>query len=68
MNPKCDNEQKGLKPVSSGPGRLIGVRLKADQLAAVEDWAAKQQDIPNRPEAIRRLVNLGLSCQPRRED
>jgi hypothetical protein len=32
-------------------------------LKAVEAWAADQHDVPNRPEAIRRLVELGLKVK-----
>jgi hypothetical protein len=28
-------------------------------------WHRKQADLPNRPEAIRRLVELGLKAKPK---
>jgi hypothetical protein len=31
--------------------------------AAVDAWAAAQDDVPGRSEAIRRLVELGLSVK-----
>jgi hypothetical protein len=33
-------------------------------LAAVDEWASKQEDRPSRPEAIRRLVEMALERQP----
>jgi hypothetical protein len=49
-----------------GPSRtskrtLIGLRLQSGLLARVDRWAASQKDDPSRPEAIRRLVELGLA-------
>jgi hypothetical protein len=37
-------------------GTLIGVRLQARELEAIDDWRRGQPDLPTRPEAIRRLV------------
>lgn len=34
-------------------------------MARVDDWAAKQSDGPSRSEAIRRLVELGLTVKPK---
>jgi hypothetical protein len=40
----------------------IQLRLLPDQLASVKDWiAAQPKPRPSRPEAIRRLVDLGLA-------
>lgn len=38
----------------------VSVRMKRDQLEAVDAWAAAQEDQPGRPEAIRRLVDQAL--------
>jgi hypothetical protein len=46
-------------------GTLIGLRLEPATLARVDRWAASQQDDPSRPEAIRRLVELGLGIAQR---
>ncbi len=35
------------------------VRFQPDQLAEIDTWAAKQEDKPSRPEAVRRLVKRG---------
>jgi hypothetical protein len=47
---------------SNGKGApQIGLRLPPDDLAAVDAWIAKQaKPKPSRPEAIRRLVEIGL--------
>jgi Arc/MetJ-type ribon-helix-helix transcriptional regulator len=37
------------------------LRLPPELTKAIEAWAAQQDDEPNRSEAIRRLVELGLS-------
>jgi hypothetical protein len=48
----------GVHPVSA-------VRLPPEISAAVDDWASKQSDGPGRSEAIRRLVELGLTVKKR---
>ena len=42
-------------------GTLIGVRLQPDSLAAIDEWRKRQEDLPSRPEAIRRLLNAALN-------
>jgi hypothetical protein len=42
-----------------GKGELIALRLAPGLLARVDRWAASQKDAPSRPEAVRRLVELG---------
>ncbi|MDY7580117.1 YfbU family protein [Herbaspirillum sp. RTI4] len=37
------------------------LRIDEEQLSRVDEWANEQSDHPTRAEAIRRLVNLGLS-------
>jgi hypothetical protein len=41
-------------------GTLIGVRLQPPELARLDGWIAKQDSAFNRPEAIRRFIELGL--------
>lgn len=36
------------------------VRLQPDNLAALDAWRKGQSDLPSRPEALRRLAELGL--------
>ena len=50
------------RPVTTGKGTLIGVRLLDDPLSILDSWIAKQKEPDlTRPEAIRRLVELGLA-------
>ncbi|MCK1714018.1 MULTISPECIES: hypothetical protein [unclassified Bradyrhizobium] len=52
------------RPVTTGKGTLIGVRLLDEPLATLDDWIARQKDAElTRPEAIRRLVDLGLKAK-----
>jgi len=46
-------------------GTLIGVRLQPAALTAVDKWAAAQDDLPSRPEAIRRLIEMALNSKPK---
>jgi hypothetical protein len=39
------------------------VRVQPERLVAIEEWAKSQDDAPSRPEAIRRLVELGLKAK-----
>lgn len=39
---------------------MIGVRIQPEPLASIDAWSSKQPDKPSRPEAIRRLVDIGL--------
>jgi hypothetical protein len=50
-----------------GKGTLINLHLAPGLLARVDRWAAAQKDAPSRPEAVRRLVELGLAIAPRAE-
>jgi hypothetical protein len=40
----------------------IGVRVDEEFLKRIDDWRRKQEDLPGRPEAIRRLVEIGLKA------
>jgi hypothetical protein len=52
------------RPVTTGKGTLIGVRLLDEPLAALDGWIARQKDSDlTRPEAIRQLVDLGLKAK-----
>jgi hypothetical protein len=46
-------------------GDLVGVRIQPDMAKTIDDWRRKQDDLPGRPEAIRRLVELGLKAKGR---
>jgi hypothetical protein len=52
------------RPVTTGKGTLIGVRLLDAPLSALDSWIGKQREPDlSRPEAIRRLVELGLKAK-----
>jgi hypothetical protein len=59
-----DNVKKsrtGRPPVESEP---VTVRMTTDALRVLDDWRGRQDDLPGRPEAIRRLVEIGLRPSP----
>jgi len=41
----------------------VTVRIASDALRDIDDWRREQEDLPGRPEAIRRLVELGLKAK-----
>src|SRR5271155_709634 len=49
------------RPSTGGRRDGVLVRLEPDQFDALDNWIAKQGDQLTRPEAIRRLVELGLT-------
>jgi hypothetical protein len=53
--------KKRRGPPPTGKGTLIGVRMQPDELAALDTWVVGDGRSLTRPEAIRRLVELGLS-------
>jgi hypothetical protein len=58
------NRTKRGRPVTTGTGTIVGVRMLDSPLAAVDAWIAKQKEPDlSRPEAIRRLVELGLTVK-----
>jgi hypothetical protein len=58
-----DNSAKksklGRPPVES---EAINVRMALEVIGTIDNWRRKQADLPGRPEAIRRLVDLGLKA------
>jgi hypothetical protein len=51
----------GRPPTGREPVRTM--RLSDDFMAKVDAWAAEQDDEPGRSEAIRRLVEIGLTIK-----
>jgi hypothetical protein len=45
---------------ATGKDPITALRLPPDLTKSIEAWASDQDDEPNRSEAIRRLVELGL--------
>jgi len=60
--PKKVKKRRGPPP--TGKGVQIGTRWHEPLLGMIDAWAAKQEDIPPRSEAIRRLVVRGLAAEP----
>lgn len=56
------NAKRRGRPISTGTGTLIGVRLTDEKLAELDGWIDQQDDEPTRPEAIRRLVETALAA------
>jgi hypothetical protein len=62
----CGREGIGLhkrihrrtRPTGQFP-RIVGVRVQPDMAKQIDDWRRRQDDLPGRPEAIRRMVELG---------
>jgi hypothetical protein len=55
--------KKGRGRPATGQGTLVGVRLQPDDLSELDDWISEQDEPFTRPEAIRRLVEMGLKAQ-----
>jgi hypothetical protein len=62
MKSTIDSAKKprGRPPVRT---EAVNVRLPVTSLQVIDDWRRKQDDLPGRPEAIRRLVELGLNVK-----
>ena len=52
---------------STGHDAVATIRLSSELREGVDAWAAEQSDKPARPEAILRLIELGLETTHRRE-
>ena len=55
-----DNITRPIRKRSAVTGTLVGVRLQAGQIKAVDAWAAKQNPPVTRPEAIRAMMETIL--------
>ena len=52
------------RPKTTGPGTGVLVKMHDQQLDALDNWIAKEKGPAlSRPEAIRRLVELGLKAK-----
>jgi hypothetical protein len=56
-------KKKVGRPKTTGKGLGVMVRGHADFYGPLDAWIAKQKPKPSRPEAIRRLVELGLKVK-----
>jgi hypothetical protein len=55
-----DNIARPVRKRSAVAGTLVGVRLQAGQINAIDAWAAKQTPPVTRPEAIRGMIDAML--------
>jgi hypothetical protein len=62
--PKVGGKRPGAGRPATGRDPTRTMRLSDEFIATVDAWAARQEDVPTRSEAIRRLVELGLKAKP----
>src|SRR5438132_4708837 len=60
-----NKKSRGRPKKKGGVYPVTAVRLAPALGAEVDKWAGAQTDAPTRSEAIRRLVELGLSVKPK---
>jgi hypothetical protein len=60
---KTPLSKKRRGPAPTGVGTPQLVRIHDRQLAEIDAWAVRQDDKISRPEAIRRLVEIGLKAR-----
>jgi hypothetical protein len=48
------------RPPTTGPGTPVCQRWREDEIKQIDDWRRQQEDLPTRPEAIRRLAKMAL--------
>jgi hypothetical protein len=56
-----NTRRKRGRPALAFQTEPLPVRMSSDALARLDDWRRRQDDLPTRPEAIRRLTELVLS-------
>ena len=56
-------KRAGAGRPATGKDPVRTMRLSDEFVATVDAWTARQDDSPNRSEAIRRLVELGLKAK-----
>ena len=60
VNSAKKSKRMGRPPVDS---EAVNVRMTVEALKVLDDWRRQQEDLPGRPEAIRRLVEIGLKAK-----
>ena len=61
MSTRDNTKTRKSRPKTTG--ELVGVRIQPEIIGKLDDWRRKQADLPGRPEAIRRLLDLGLKAK-----
>jgi hypothetical protein len=57
-----DNQKRRGRP-ATGTAPLVGVRMTLEFQRPIKAWAKSQEDRPSMAEAIRRLVEIGLTIK-----
>jgi hypothetical protein len=52
--------QKKRGRPKTGETPVLAIRLSSETRAMIDEWADRQEDRPNRSEAMRRLVDRGI--------
>jgi hypothetical protein len=60
INSAKKSKRRGRPEVES---EAVNVRIAKSGLESIDGWRRKQDDLPGRPEAIRRLVEIGLKVK-----
>jgi hypothetical protein len=60
LNSAKKSKRRGRPEVDS---EAVNVRITKSSLETIDGWRRMQDDLPGRPEAIRRLVELGLKVK-----
>ena len=63
MAKSTHDNMKAPKKRAAATGDLVGVRVQPEMAKQLDDWRRKQEDLPGRPEAIRRLIGMGLQSK-----
>jgi hypothetical protein len=63
MSKSTRDTTKTRKPRATVTGDPVMVRVQPDMAKRLDNWRRLQDDAPGRPEAIRRLVELGLKSK-----
>ena len=63
MKLTLNNTKKSKRGRPSVDSAAVTVRMAAEALHELDAWRQKRDDRPGRPEAIRRLVELGLTVK-----
>ena len=58
-----DVTKKSRGRPATGKGIQVGERWSPGAIEQIDDWRRQQLDLPGRPEAIRRLVEIGLKTK-----
>jgi hypothetical protein len=60
---KCHGAAHRRRNGGDAPAKPIGLRIDKRQAEAIDDWRRRQEDLPNKNEAIRRLIDIALQQQ-----